>query len=99
VIVNVGGKEIGIFFEGGKYYAVLNYCPHWGAPICRGRVVGRVTCVDNERITYDPDAKTLRCPWHHWEFDLESGQPVAAIRERLKVFPVRTQDETVYVKV
>jgi len=99
VIVNVDGKEIGLFNEGGKYFAVLNHCPHRGAPICRGRVEGRVLCLDDETLTYDAEAKTLRCPWHHWEFDLESGHPVAAIRERLKVFPVRTEDDTVYVKV
>lgn len=88
-IVNVDGQEIGIFRVDGRYYAVFNHCPHWGAPICRGRVTGRVVCDDEGKVTYDHDAPTLRCPWHHWEFDLETGRAVAPIPQRLKVYPVR----------
>lgn len=98
-IVEVGGKEIGIFCEDGVYYAVLNHCPHSGAPVCRGRVFGRVVCDAENRVTYDSEAKTLRCPWHHWEFDLASGKPLLPIRERLKVYPVQVNEETVYIQL
>lgn len=98
-IVNVNGREIGIFHEGGSFYAVLNHCPHSGAPVCQGRVEGRVVRGDDGRITYDHSARTLRCPWHHWEFDLKTGRALVPIRERLKVYPVRVSDNTVYVKL
>ncbi len=96
-MVDLGGREVGIFNEEGKYYAVLNHCPHKGAPICRGRVVGRVVCDAEQRVTYDHEAKTLRCPWHHWEFDLESGKALVPISERIKVFPVMVRDGMVLI--
>ena len=91
-IVSVDGKEIGIFRVKDSFYAVANHCPHWGAPICRGRVTGRVVCDESGRLTYDHEALTLRCPWHHWEFDLKTGRAVAPIRQRLKTFPVRVDN-------
>ena len=98
-IVNVNGREIGIIHEGDQYYAILNHCPHSGAPVCRGRVEGRVVRDESGSITYDHGARTLRCPWHHWEFDLASGRALVPIRERLKVYPVRVENDTVYVDV
>ena len=98
-IVNVNGKEVGIIRAGASFFAVLNYCPHSGAPVCRGRVTGRVVCDADGVPTYDGDAKTLRCPWHHWEFDLASGKPVAPIRERLKVYPTRVVDDRVFISL
>ncbi|MBC8102426.1 MAG: Rieske (2Fe-2S) protein [Cytophagales bacterium] len=88
-IVSVNGKEIGIFCEGGRYFAVLNFCPHFGAPICRGKVFGAVTATEPGKLSYDPDRLVLRCPWHRWEFDLETGQALTPIRQRLKTYPVQ----------
>ena len=96
-LVEVDGREIGIFRVKDRYYAVMNHCPHWGAPICRGRVFGRVVCDDQGSVSYDHDAHTLRCPWHHWEFDLETGKAVAPIPKRLKVYPVRVVDGTIQI--
>ncbi len=96
-IVEVDGREIGIFHVDDRYYAVINHCPHWGAPICRGRVFGRTVCDNDGRLSYDHDAHTLRCPWHHWEFDLETGRAVAPIPQRLKVYPIRVSDGEIQI--
>ena len=98
-IVEVAGKEIGVFHEGGEYHAVLNFCPHAGAPVCLGKVTGRVTCDDAGRLAYDAEARTLRCPWHHWEFDLATGRAVAPIRQKLKTYPARLTAEGVEVEL
>jgi nitrite reductase/ring-hydroxylating ferredoxin subunit len=87
-IVSVNGKEIGIFHEGGRYFAVLNFCPHFGAPICRGKVFGAVMADESGSQFYDSSRLVLRCPWHRWEFDLETGQALTPIRQRLKTYPV-----------
>jgi hypothetical protein len=42
MLVKVGGREIGIFNVGGSIFAVSNRCPHEGASLCKGRVVGLV---------------------------------------------------------
>ncbi|MCZ7647481.1 MAG: Rieske (2Fe-2S) protein [Planctomycetota bacterium] len=98
-IVLVAGKRIGVVRREGACYAVLDICPHAGAPVCRGRLTGRVTCDDRHRVGYDPHAHTLRCPWHRWEFDLASGHGVAAIRQKLKTYPVRVAGADIEVQV
>lgn len=98
-IVTVEGKEIGLFQVGDGYVAVLNFCPHAGAPICRGRVTGRLTCDEAGRLDYDPAALTLRCPWHHWEFDLTTGEPVVPMRQRLKLYSVRVDAGKVFIRL
>jgi nitrite reductase/ring-hydroxylating ferredoxin subunit len=42
LLVNVKGRDIGIFNVGGEYFAVGNRCPHEGASLCKGRIVGLV---------------------------------------------------------
>ncbi|MBN8910345.1 MAG: Rieske 2Fe-2S domain-containing protein, partial [Rhodospirillales bacterium] len=39
-IVTVQGREIGVFNVGGEHFALINRCPHEGAPLCRGVLVG-----------------------------------------------------------
>lgn len=91
-IVEVNGKQIGVFHEDGRYFAVLNYCPHFGAPICQGKVFGMVTSEAPGQQGYDHERRVLRCPWHRWEFDLEDGSPIAPIKPRLKTYEVRVDE-------
>ena len=98
-IVEVGGKEVGLFYEGGAYYAVLNFCPHAGAPVCRGWVEGTVTADASGCLDYNADRKVLRCPWHHWEFELATGKAVAPIKQKIRTYPVEVRDGWLYVDV
>lgn len=99
-IVEVAGKEVGVFYEGGRYFAVLNFCPHAGAPICRGWVEGAVVADDAGRLAYDHDRRILRCPWHHWEFDLATGKAVAPVKQKIRTYPVERRDDGwVYVQI
>jgi nitrite reductase/ring-hydroxylating ferredoxin subunit len=98
-ILDIGGKSIGLFHENGRYYAVLNFCPHAGAPICRGWVEGQVVCDDQGKQTYDHQTRVLRCPWHHWGFDLATGKAATPIPQRLKIYPVRVEGEDILVQI
>ncbi|HZG74290.1 MAG TPA: Rieske 2Fe-2S domain-containing protein, partial [Paenibacillus sp.] len=40
IIVDVQGRSIGLYRIEGEVYALHNYCPHAGAPLCKGQVVG-----------------------------------------------------------
>lgn len=98
-VVTIDGKQIGVMQDGDSYHAVLNFCPHAGAPICQGRISGAVVCDEAGAMTYDQQRRVLRCPWHHWEFDLETGRALLPIRERIKVYPVRVEGDAILVRV
>lgn len=96
-MVTIAGKSIGIFFERERYFAVLNHCPHFGAPICQGKVFGAVTATEPGQQAYDATRPVLRCPWHRWEFDMDTGAALAPIKQRIKTYQVRVENEEVWV--
>lgn len=97
-IIQAGRQSIGVTRFQGTLYAVLNYCPHAGAPVCAGRITGMVTSDGPGQSAYDPDRPLLRCPWHHWEFDLKNGRGLCAGTGRLATFTVREEDGQVWVE-
>jgi nitrite reductase/ring-hydroxylating ferredoxin subunit len=89
VIVEVAGRSIGVFRSGGRYYALRNRCPHQGGPLCKGHLLGSLSSNGPGDFDYDPDRRLLECPWHGWEFDLETGQSwFDPARTRVKAYPV-----------
>jgi nitrite reductase/ring-hydroxylating ferredoxin subunit len=73
-LVKVKGREIGIFNVDGEYFAVGNRCPHEGASLCKGRIVGLVEASEPGSYQFSRRGELLRCPWHGWEFDLRTGK-------------------------
>lgn len=74
LLVTIGGREIGIFNVGGEYFAVGNRCPHEGASLCKGRIVGLAEAREPGSYQLSRRGELLRCPWHGWEFDLRTGR-------------------------
>jgi nitrite reductase/ring-hydroxylating ferredoxin subunit len=73
-IVDIDGRSIGVFNVDGTFYALRNQCPHQGAALCSGTVMGTVTSPGPGEYHYDAERKLLTCPWHNWEFDMATGQ-------------------------
>ena len=73
-LVSVDGRDIGIFNVGGEFFAVANRCPHEGASLCKGRVVGLVEVQRAGSYQFSRRGEIVRCPWHGWEFDLRTGK-------------------------
>jgi nitrite reductase/ring-hydroxylating ferredoxin subunit len=73
-ISDFGGRPIGILNVDGKFYAFLHRCPHLSGPLCEGTVLGLVYSPGPGDVRFDAKRKMLTCPWHGWEFDLETGQ-------------------------
>jgi nitrite reductase/ring-hydroxylating ferredoxin subunit len=74
LIVTVQGRSIGIFNVGGRFYAFLNRCPHRGAELCKGDILGSLESDRPGEFRLDPERRFLACPWHGWEYDLETGE-------------------------
>ncbi len=97
-LISAGGKSIGVFNTGARIVAVLNLCPHAFAPVCLGKVSGTTLPSRAGEFIWGREGEILRCPWHGWEFDLNSGQCLTD-RRRLKQFPVVIRDDAIYVEV
>ncbi len=102
--IRLEGKEVGVIRVKDKIYAYENMCPHYGGPVCLGGVFGRVELEldEDKRVVREyvsDDVFHLVCPWHGYEFDLESGECVFDSKLKLNRFPVTIKDDDVYVQL
>ncbi len=101
-VVRGARGEIGVFFQGGAWYAYANTCAHSGGPACEGMVMPRVVDVIDENRMYqgqafDEDEMHFVCPWHGWEYDLRTGVCVGDPRQRLRKYDVVQRGDDVFV--
>lgn len=85
-----------------EYYAIENECAHQGGPLCKGKVqpelIGEFT-EPGERITERPgDRLVVACPWHGWEYDLETGVHLGVDDIAIETYDVVVDNEVVYVE-
>jgi nitrite reductase/ring-hydroxylating ferredoxin subunit len=85
-IVEAGRRSIGVFRVGDSFYAINNYCPHQGGPLCLGRTKPWISSPRPGEVTSAEEDALLACPWHGWEYDLATGQSFLGPGEP----PVRT---------
>lgn len=88
-----GRRGIIMLNHDGTLYAVNSLCPHQLAPLDQGEVTGANvgTGVVGE-FTRNFEGRILRCPWHRWEFDLETGACLAEPRRRVRTYEVHDED-------
>jgi len=99
----VDGREVVVLEHDGRLWAYENNCPHLGGPVAEGKLVARVESVvnaDDGSVIEDRfvagDVR-LVCPWHGYEYDLESGVCVGDPRVRLRAWAVDVEGEEIYV--
>ena len=88
-----GVGSVGVFNVGGSFFALKNACPHQGAPLCLGSLGGTGRALWNEsggrpHIEWIRDEEVIRCPWHGWEFDVQTGRAIANSDMRVKIYTV-----------
>jgi nitrite reductase/ring-hydroxylating ferredoxin subunit len=100
-MVDAGGEQIGVVqLQNGELRAVRNWCPHKGAPICRGIVGGTWPPSGPGELAYGREGEVLVCPWHGFEYDLKTGKEMFETGvTRLRMYPVSVQDGQVYVTI
>ena len=97
-MARVGGREIGVMLDratgaGGGPQPLPAHgraaLPGHGTPTARPA---------RPAATTSSERRVLHCPWHGWEFDLESGRCPEDDRMRVAVYPVRVEDGRVLVE-
>jgi 3-phenylpropionate/trans-cinnamate dioxygenase ferredoxin subunit len=98
-ILRIGGREIGVFHTSAGLFAVRNSCPHQAAPLCLGTVTGTTLPSKPGEYVWGMEGQVLRCPWHGWEFDLQTGLGLydPYKHERVATYEVRVEDGDVVV--
>ncbi|MFB6131724.1 MAG: Rieske (2Fe-2S) protein [Salinigranum sp.] len=104
IVVQLRGRDIGVFKLDGEYYAYTSWCAHQGGPACEGRIEGTMEAsIDPETRAvekrYVREGEILLCPWHGWEFDVRTGQALPREDVKLPSCPVRVEDGDVIVSV
>ena len=99
-IVRVGRRELAIVRWGDDMFAVRNICPHQNQSFGGGITVGRLERGDTPgRFEIAQDRPVILCPWHRWQFELDSGKCTALKRARVRTYPVTIEDGRVLVDV
>ena len=98
-LVTVRGRQIGIFNQGGEYFALLNRCPHQGAELCKGTLIGLATSKEPGHFELTRQGEMLKCPWHGWEYDIRTGQSWCDPNDtKVRAYPVTVEPGTSLVK-
>jgi nitrite reductase/ring-hydroxylating ferredoxin subunit len=98
-IVRIAGRQVGLFNLDGTFYALKNVCPHQGARVCLGRIVGTTLPSDVYEFRYGLEGRILRCPCHEWEYDIATGQSVFDPNIRVVTYPVEIIDGEIAVTI
>lgn len=90
--VKAFGTTVAVFNVEGQVFALSNHCPHHGGPLCHGRISGAVLPSQPYEYRYGREGRVLICPWHGWEFDIESGRTIFDPAVRVKIYEARIEE-------
>jgi len=101
-VVEFDGTEVGVFCVNGKFTAFENVCPHMGGPVCQGKIIPRVQEVIAEDKTslglaFSTNQINVVCPWHGYEFDIQTGRHQGNPRLRLRSVTIEIVDGNLVV--
>jgi nitrite reductase/ring-hydroxylating ferredoxin subunit len=79
-----GNKQIAVANMNGTFFAFEDKCPHMGAKLSTGILLGNV----------------VMCKMHGEQFDLTTGKPVMMLtHEPLKIYPVKVEGEDILADI
>ena len=104
IVVELEGREIGVFRLNGELHAYLNWCAHQGGPLCEGALTGTYESSydrdENEvSLEWSREGEVLMCPWHGWEYDALSGECLSRGSVQLPSYPVDEVDGDIVVSL
>lgn len=90
--VDLDGRTICVANVDGVVYALRDTCPHQGASLCRGTLGSTMLPSQPREYVVGLEGMVLRCPWHGWEFRVDTGVSLFDPRTRVKTYPVTIED-------
>jgi nitrite reductase/ring-hydroxylating ferredoxin subunit len=104
MVVMVDRHEIVVFEHNDRVFALSNICLHMGGPVGRGEIIPKVLVELGEHqktvMEYFSDTKIhIVCPWHGFEYDIETGEVAADPARKLPTYEVVEREGDIYVVV
>lgn len=98
--VQVDGISIAVARKrDGSFRALRNICPHQSGPLSDGKCVAFLTGPDVGRYVTSEDRDVVRCPWHHYEFDVDTGHSIVdPQRYRVRSYKTWVEGDQVFVE-
>ena len=85
--VKIGPNKVVGLVRTGNTVSVFNpTCPHHYASLTYGIVHNVLEAGDVGELTIDTDRWIITCPWHRWEFNLETGQALCGQSEKVRIY-------------
>jgi len=104
ILIEVESAEIMICNIAGEFYGIQNACRHQGGPMCEGNLLypsyleSEMTD-DSWKFSQNTEVPTVTCPWHGWEYSLETGEHVAPTDYSLRTYPLTLKDGELYIEL
>lgn len=98
-VFDVGRRRVICVNFNGRFLAVQAVCPHRGADLAFGDVCGTMLESEPHSYVYGKHDQLIRCPWHGWQFDIETGRSVFDDRTRIATYPTEVMDGAVYIVI
>lgn len=98
VVVNEIPIPLAVFNTSDGFFAVTDSCPHKQAPLSRAGTTPRTSKIGGTRGKLNVEEKTVSCPWHGLEFDLETGE-CPATNYRIGSFDIVVQEGNVILNI
>lgn len=104
IIIQLEGREVGVFNVDGEYYAYTNWCAHQGGPCCEGNITGKMNAAFDRdslevSLEWSEEDGILNCPWHGWEYRITTGECLSWQGVDLPSHDVEINDDSIVVSI
>lgn len=88
--IHIGRRAIAIVRHRGRFFAIHGLCPHQLGPLSDGLVRLKLqAAARSNELEIDEETAVITCPWHGWEFDVQTGRMIADKSRRVRTYDVR----------
>ena len=96
--IGLEGRRAGAVRLGERVYVFGERCPHHGGPLNRGKLCFPLAASSPGEMIVDKTSPAVACPWHGWEFRLDSGRAIADPSVHALIYDVEISDGRVLVR-